>query len=301
MPGMRDRFVTTAVRLLDRDPRTAVVLADIGVDRFREAGAFERHPHRVINVGIREQLLIGVAAGLALEGFRPIAHTYAPFLVERPFEQLKLDLSHQGASAILVSVGGSWDASSSGRTHQAPGDVALLATLPDWEIHVPGHPDEVEALLEAAMASPRNVYLRLSEDRNRERHLVDAERIAAVRRGAPGAPAAIAVGPMLDAVLEATAGLDLTVLYAATVRPLDRGSLREHVRGPAAILVEPTLQGTSTAALAEVLDDRPLRLLSLGVPPVELRRYGSPAEHRAAHGLDPAGLRTRIRDFLDAA
>src|SRR3954454_21874207 len=137
MTGMRERFYEVARKALDDDDRIAVVTAQIGADAIGE------HP-RHFDVGIREQLMIGVAAGLSLEGKRPVAHSYAPFLVERPWEQIKLDLNHNDASAILVSNGASYDSSHAGRTHQAPEDVALLATLPDWRIEVPGHPDEFE-------------------------------------------------------------------------------------------------------------------------------------------------------------
>src|SRR5262245_50945375 len=116
---MRERFVATASQLLDEDPRTAVVLADISAELFAPAAA--SHPDRVINVGIREQLLVGVAGGLALTGLRPIAHSYAPFLVERAYEMVKLDLDHQGVGAILVSVGASYDEPKYGRTHLSPG------------------------------------------------------------------------------------------------------------------------------------------------------------------------------------
>ena len=94
MPTMRDRFVNVYGELMDERSDLAVVLADIGVTDFRETGALQRHPERVLNVGIREQLLIGFAAGLAMEGLRPVVHTDAPFLVERPFEQVKLDFGH---------------------------------------------------------------------------------------------------------------------------------------------------------------------------------------------------------------
>ena len=127
---MRQTFVDTATRLLADDPRTAVVLADISADAFRPAAA--RHPDRVINVGIREQLMIGVAGGLALTGLRPIVHSYATFVVDRAYEQIKLDLDHQGVGAILVSVGGSYDGAPMGRTHMSPGDVALLDTMAGW-------------------------------------------------------------------------------------------------------------------------------------------------------------------------
>ena len=146
MSTMRQRFYRVTTQALEDDPDVAVVLADIGVSEL------PRHP-RVFNVGIREQTMIGVAAGLALEGYRPIVHSYAPFIVERPYEQLKLDLGHQDVGAVLVSVGASYDGARSGRTHQAPEDVPLVATLPGWTIHVPGHPDEVERLLRRSAAS----------------------------------------------------------------------------------------------------------------------------------------------------
>ncbi len=86
MTTMRDRFTRVAGQLLDETQNVALVLADIGSSQFEAAGVTARHPDRVINVGIREQLMIGFAAGLAKEGLRPIVHTYTPFPVERPFE-----------------------------------------------------------------------------------------------------------------------------------------------------------------------------------------------------------------------
>ncbi|MFH8413565.1 transketolase family protein [Streptomyces collinus] len=300
MDTMRDRFAPVVSRLLDEDPRVAVVLAAIGTDGF--AGAARRHPNRVVDVGIREQLLIGAAAGLALTGLRPVVHTFASFLVERPFEQVKLDLGHQDAGAVLVSAAASFDWPAGGYTHMAPGDVALLDTLDDWTVHVPGHPDEAETLLRHAVAAGDDkVYVRLSVQSNGRALPVDGERFRTVREGRSGV--VVAVGPMLDAVLAATEGLDVTVLYATTVRPFDGAALRwaTETAGTDVVLVEPYLAGTSTAAANDALADVPHRVLGLGVGRRELRRYGQLEEHVAAHGLDARSLRERIGGFFGAA
>lgn len=113
----------------------------------------------------------------------------------------------------------------------------------------------------------------------------------------------VAVGPVLDTVLAATEGLGLTVLYATTVRPFDGAGLRRAAVDPArgtaqVVLVEPYLAGTSVRAADEALSVVPHRLLGLGVGTEELRRYGRPEEHDAAHGLDAGSLRRAISAFL---
>lgn len=258
----------------------------------------------MINVGIREQLLVGVGGGLALTGMRPILHTFASFLVERPFEQVKLDFRHQGVGGVLVSAAGSYDWPAGGYTHMAPGDVALLDTLDGWTVQVPGHPDEAETLLrDAAAAGDDSVYVRLSAHSNSAPRDIAPGRFLTVREGRGGV--VIAVGPMLDSVLRAVEGLDVTVLYATTVRPFDERTLRATAGAAAGagaavdvVLVEPYLAGTSTAAVNDALADRPHRVLGLGIARRELRRYGTIDEHLAGQGLDPASLRERISGFL---
>ncbi|HEY2791664.1 MAG TPA: transketolase C-terminal domain-containing protein [Micromonosporaceae bacterium] len=294
---MRNQFVDTTTALLDEDPRTALVLADISTDQFRPAAA--AHPDRVLNVGIREQLATGVAGGLALTGLRPIVHSIATFLVERPFEQLKISVTHQGSGVVLVSNGASYDYSTEGRTHHAPGDVALLDTLPGWTVHVPGHPDEVDTLLRHAVADgDSRVYVRLSEKQNAAGRAVTPGQMQRVREGGTGV--VIAVGPMLDTVLTAVADLDVTVLYATTVRPFDNAALRAAVAAARAdvVLVEPYLAGTSSAHVADALSEVPHRLLALGVTNTEVRHYGTIADHDRVHGLDTTGVRDRITHFL---
>jgi transketolase len=241
----------------------------------------------VIELGIREQALVGAAAGMSLAGMHPIVHTYAPFLVERAFEQIKLDLVHNEAPATLVSIGASFDAAAEGRTHQAPGDVAMMLTLPEVEIHVPGHPAEAAALLLRSLDRDVVSYVRLAESENRQ--AVAADGLVHVVRDS-GPAHVLAIGPTLDPVLEAVDGSDVSVVYASTVAPFDGVGVAE--REPSCLMVvEPFLEGTMVASLIAAGVAAPI---PIGVPRSELRRYGTAADHSAAHGLDAAGLRARI-------
>ncbi|MFC4948922.1 transketolase family protein [Pseudonocardia sp. GCM10023141] len=294
----RERFYGLLPELLAADDRLVAVLAEIGAG-YLDPAAVAPVADRVLNLGIREQLLIGVAGGLALTGRRPIVHTFAPFLVERPFEQVKLDLGHQDVGAVLVSAGGSYDMPGGGQTHFGHRDVALLDTLHGWTVHVPGHADEAEALLRAAAAGTGRVYVRLDGRSNATAFDRGDGRMAVLRRGSRGSRGTIvAIGPMAERTLAATAGLDVTVLYAATVRPFDGATLRATLDAPDVVLVEPYLRDTSTAEVSRALRDVRHRVLGLGVGLDELRTYGSRTHHDARHGLDEAGLRQAITDFL---
>ena len=293
----RTQFAHTAGDLVETDPSVALVYAEISGQFFGEVEA--RHPDRVINVGIREQLLVNVGAGLALTGMRPIVHTFGSFLVERAFEQVKLGFGHQDVGGVLVGSGGSFDIASAGRTHQVPGDVALMDTLPGVHIHAPSTATEVDTILRTTVAGDGVHYVRVVGQTNRTSFT--ARGFHVVRRGA-GATV-VALGPVLDDVLAAVEGRDVTVLYANTVRPFDGRGLRAAIgTAPDVVLVEPWLAGTSAHVVADALRDVPHRLLALGVARTELRRYGTPADHIAAHGLDAAGIRRSLDGFLaDAA
>ena len=102
--------------------------------------------------------MIGVAAGFALEGFLPVAHTITPFMAERALEQIKDDLGNQELGAILIGTGGSFDYGAEGTTHHSPGDVQALTTVPGLRVFVPGHPAEVDRT--CARPTPTVTYIR---------------------------------------------------------------------------------------------------------------------------------------------
>ena len=293
---MRTQLVATATDLLERDPRTAIVLGEIGVDRF--ARALRLAPERAINVGIMEQTLIGVAAGFAMEGFHVIAHTIAPFLIERPYEQVKLDFGYQGLGGTLASVGAPYDYGTEGATHHAPGDVQAMLAIPGAEVLVPGTAAELDAMLRASYANGRLTYLRASTTENDTSLAAVPGRLEIVRRGTRAT--VVAVGHLLSPTLRACDGLDVTVAYVTSVRPFDAAGMAGAVAAdPLVIAVEPFYEGTLVPALAEALQHAPSRFVSIGVPRRFITTYGTREEHDRELGLDAAGIRRRILTALD--
>jgi transketolase len=292
---MRDAATATIVDLFRRDERVAIVMADISLDQLRPA--VDHDPRRAINVGIMEQTAVGVAAGLALEGFHPVVHTIAPFLAERPLEQIKLDFGYQGLGGLFVSVGGSYDYGQSGATHHAPADVQAIGGIPGVEVLVPGTPRETEELIRRTYANDRPTYLRTSVVENDQDVELAPRGLTVVRRGREAT--VIVVGPLLSRTIKALEGIDATVLYATTAVPLDRDTLaREAAAASEVILVEPAYEGTTAAQVAAALSHRATRLLSIGVPRRFIHRYGTSAEHDRELGLDAEAVRRRIRSFL---
>jgi transketolase len=294
--SMREQAAATSLELFRTCPDVAILLSEISTDRFRPA--FELDPTRILNVGIMEQAMIGVAAGFAMEGFHPIVHTIAPFLVERPYEQLKLDFGYQQLGGTFFSVGASNDYSTEGATHHAPGDVAALLAIPTFQILAPGHPAEVDALLSQTYDNGLATYLRTTMAQNEGSRDVSAGRLKVVRRGTNGT--VVAFGPLLDRVLESTREMDVDVLYATSARPFDRATLHEVAgAGPKVVTVEPWYEWTAAEILTETFADTPARIGSIGIPRRFAFHYGTPEEHDVGNGLDAEGIGRRLRTFFD--
>ncbi len=293
---MRQQVAAALVERFRDDPSLALVLAEISADLF--APALRHDPTRAVNVGIMEQTMVGVAAGFALEGFTPVVHTIAPFLAERSLEQLKLDFGYHRLPGLFVTVGASYDYADSGATHYAPGDVAAVSTVAGMRVVVPGTGDEAADLAGDALARRSLTYLRTSTAENAASRQLSPGGLTTIRRGAGAS--IVAVGPLLDRVLDATSDLDVSVLYATTVVPLDREALRA-TAGLDVVVVEPFHEGTLAAQLMAALAGRSVRLTSIGVGREIVHRYGTSADHDRAHGLDIGGLHERIARAVERA
>ena len=158
---MRRTFGRIITELADRDEKIYMLVGDIGYrvfDDFRK-----KHPNRFINMGICEQSLIGVSAGMALEGLKPWVYTITPFLIERPFEQVKLDIDQQNVNVKLV---GFADYPSLGPTHTELNGRKLMQLFNNISSYFPKDGDETEMMTYRAYKKNGPAFISLKSDPN---------------------------------------------------------------------------------------------------------------------------------------
>lgn len=293
--SMRKQFVKTVESQLKSNEKLVLLLGDIGVFGFRNA--FKEFPERVFNIGILEQATVGLASGLAKSGFIPIIHTIAPFLIERSFEQIKIDFGYQRLGGNFISVGASYDYASLGCTHHCPADVSLLQNIPGMEIIVPGTGTEFDELFNQSYNNGRSTYFRLSERENSSSQQMKFGQANILKKGSLAT--VVSVGPALEHVLPAVRDLDVNLLYYTTIAPFDYQTLRQNLTNSGKILlVEPFYSGTLASEVYKAAQSKPIVLDSIGVPREFLTNYGHAEEHDEAIGLTVKNIHKRLESLI---
>lgn len=288
--AMRETFRATMADLLAVDERVVILLGDIGVWGFRnEMSLF---PERVLNFGILEQTMISFAAGLSASGFLPVVHSIAPFLIERPLEQIKVDFGYQELAGNLVSVGGSYDYSALGGTHHAAGDVDALLSVPKVQIFLPGHSKELEVQLRKNYSNSALSYFRLSEHPNKSAVEMEPESARPLKRGSKGTVACF--GPVLDIVIEAVGNEDVTIVYANELSLKAISEVAKIARDSSLVVVEPFFQGTTAQLFLNELGEAKSKIAFEGIPREFSHSYGSFSDQMDRAGFAPDALRGRI-------
>ena len=161
---MRKNFYKYLTSLFKNDNRTVILLGDIGV--FSLKPAFDHDPSRAYNLGIMEQSMIGAACGLSKSGFIPFVHSIAPFITERSYEQLKLNLGYEKVNSFVVSVGNSYDYAGLGCTHHCQNDLRIVSSIPNFKTYCPGNSNDVQEIISKNLEIQCPKYIRLSEVEN---------------------------------------------------------------------------------------------------------------------------------------
>lgn len=265
---MRKTFVSAVAKLMAEHDNVVVLLGDIGVYGFKRL--FEKYPGRIFNIGILEQATVSVAAGWALRGFFPIVHTISPFIVERAYEQLKIDFGYQKLPGIFVGVGGSHDYSKLGATHQCPADVAIMENIPGFTTYTPGNSPELELALQHAYVHHRAAYIRLSDQENLQTNALGYS----VIKNEEGTPLVLSVGNCLNMTMVATMGLKVSHAYLNMI-PGDIFQIPRLGSRPV-IVVEPWYRSSISQQIADSAWPDPAQVTSFSLPKRFSGSYGSP-------------------------
>jgi len=230
---MRNAFADELTKLGDDDPRVVMLSGDIGNRLF---DAFKsRHPGRFFNCGVAEANMTGVAAGMAMDGLRPITYSIAPFVTTRCLEQIRTDICYHDAPVTVVSVGAGLAYAGLGPTHHACEDIAFLRVLPNMLVICPGDPWEVRAALRAVMRQDRPAYIRMGKKGERNIHRGPLSTFAigkAITVSDGDDVCLLSTGNMLAEAVDAAKllagnGVSARVTSFHTVKPLDQDHLHD--------------------------------------------------------------------------
>lgn len=303
---MRDAFFEEAYELARRDRNLYVLSNDQGapsLDRFRRDW-----PERFLNLGIAEQNVVSVAAGLAMAGKRPIVYGITPFVTLRCLEQWKVDVCLMGQPVLLAGVGAGYGYGPAGPTHHALEDIAAMRTLPGMTVYCPARAEDVRRLLPMQLSMDGPAYFRL--DRAPLQLPAEAEPDSVGPSGArllrEGSDIAlVACGVMLGRALSvaeslARLGISARVVDWYRLQPLPDAALGELLAGVTqwVTLEEHGLRGGLGSILAEWIVDLelPVRLRRIGVPESAIYGYGDREVLQRRAGLDEESILARILD-----
>jgi transketolase len=305
----RDAFVRALEELAVRDPRI-VALTNDSVGSTKLARFRQRFPQRFINIGIAEQNMVGIGAGLANGGKIPFICGASCFLTARALEQIKVDLAYSQANVKLCSTTSGLAYGGLGPTHHSIEDLAWTRVIPNLTVIVPADPIETDQAVRAAAALDGPVFLRISRMPVPQVHAADYQfrvgRAACLKNGSD--VTLIANGIMVSRALEAAAllaeqGIAARVLNMATVRPIHRDAILEAAAQTAAIVTveEHSVVGGLGGAVAEVVaTSAPVHMRILGVPGV-FAPTGSAQWLLEHFGLTAAGIRNAALEVLEKA
>lgn len=303
---MRDQFARTLYDVAQKTPDVFIVVADISPAASMAPFRAE-FPDRFINVGVAEQSMIGLCAGLALRGCRPFAYTIATFSIYRPFEQVRDDICYHDLPVTIVGIGAGIAYSTLGGTHHAQEDVAIMSALPNMTVLAPCDPAETAAATRAAVERNGPVYLRLgkSGEPDLTSQAVDPFVFGRIRRLRPGREVCIlSYGPItkmaFDAadVIERESGATVAVTSVHTLKPLDREGIARALQQFATVVVleEHSPRGGLGGQVKEIaweLGAR-CRLTTLSLQDEFIHAFGSHAYLLGRHGLSVEAITRAI-------
>jgi transketolase len=260
---MRNAFINTLTKLAQRDKRIYLLTGDLGYSVFENFA--KEFKDRFLNCGVAEQNMMGVAAGLALEGKKPYVYSIIPFITFRCLEQIRNDIAYQNLDVKLVGVGGGLSYGELGATHHAIEDLGILRLLANFQVFCPGDPLEAEQLLLKSYKTPGPAYIRLNRSGDKIIHQkkdkIEIGKPFVLENGKDGAIVAngifLGIGKEIRENLKAE-GYDFKLISLPTLKPVDKAALYRVLKDQKLVfsMEEHKILGGLGTVLSEILIER---------------------------------------------
>jgi transketolase len=305
---MRNAFADEVTQLAKIDPRVMLLSGDIGnklFDPFKKVDS-----KRFLNCGIAEGNMMSVAAGLALNGLRPVVYTITPFTTTRCFEQIRVDVCYHEAPVIIVGTGSGLSYAELGPTHHSLEDLAIMRSLPGMQVIAPCDATEMRLALRAALNSSQPTYIRIGKKGEPAIHDTNISyeigKAITIQKGLD--VLILASGTLMPNVLDAAnslenQGISSQVASFHTIKPLDIEYLKQNLKGFKAIVTieEHGKSGGLGGVVAEylsTLSSHP-KQLRLGTEDEFMHEMGDQKYAQKKYGLDSIGIATQIKSFIE--
>ncbi len=297
---MRTAFIDTLTELAEKDPCIMLLVGDLGFGVVTDFA--EKFPDQFVNVGVAEQNMAGIAAGLALSGKIVFTYSIANFPILRCLEQLRNDVCYHRANVVSVSVGGGFSYGALGMTHHGTEDIAIMRALPYMTTIAPGDPVETRAATAEAAKGIGPVFLRLGRAGEPIVHdqQVHWELGTAITVNSGNDITLISTGAMLKSTVDAATalherGIEARVLSMHTLKPIDKNAVLSATRETGGIITveEHSRIGGLGGAVAEIIAEEaqgrvPFRRVAL--PSEFCSDVGDQDYLRGIYGLTAKGI-----------
>jgi len=302
---MRNALSDALVSLGKKDPRILLLTGDHGYTLFDD---FRREcTEQYINAGIAEQNMVGLAAGLARSGFRPIVYGLSAFIPIRVLEQIKLDVAHDQLPVIFIGDGAGFVYSHLGTSHQSTEDIACSRAIPNLSVYSPADRFELTQCLMTAYQEKSPVYLRIGKADRGDVHQLPIDikpgKLIKVRTTRKSKYSFIATGSMVVTAIDVAdkLNIDIDIWSVPFIKPIDHLTVEEICHNSKAIVVfeEHSKYGGLGSLISEISSSSyPIKILQIAVNDCFSQKCGTYEYLLQEHGLDFSTVYTKVCSFL---
>lgn len=292
---MRRAFLTRVADMIRNEEDTTFFTVDIGMWAIRDV--LKEFPERCTNVGIYEDGMFSIAAGMARRGLVPTIFGIQPYLIERTLEQIKMDFAYQKLGVNVIGTGAAVDYPKYGYSHYCAEDVQLIKMIPGCEFVAPGTAKQFMQLFDQSYRNGNPTFFRVSDHPNVEYDVdVTFGKANVIQTGTKAT--VIAVSVMLDEVMKVCKDKDVTVLYYTTLEPFDMETLEQNCPSGKILVVEPEYEGSLLYDIHKALLGRCLQIESVAFPREIFRNYGTYEEKMSYYGLTEIEIIKKLETLI---